>query len=429
MNRKRIKAIYFSSLKVFWQDKGSVFWVIAWPIMLVVLSAFVFIPPSTGQPIQLNLGVINNDTSNTPFNGEKLVEILKSVEYNGTKLFNVTEYHNITKLKEDVKKNRIDAAIIIPEGFGEKIMFTTAQLTIYVGGDSLYSIQINKGIIQGFFYEFSKRTAIQKVNMSITYMTQGGFLSNQTIQTPMGNISQKNLITQYLEGIAVPVNLTLIESPPEILSQRSLILGWYVLGAVGMVILYTGFMIGATAIIEEKEKGRLDRILSSPTTPSELLLGKMLFGLTILLLASMVILLTGYGLGAKIRWSPTSLSDLIVVIMFILIATMTINIGFLISLLTRTEKSAGNIGVMLGLILSFTAGIWFPKDWLPQILKGLANVFPITWGLDVIRNIMVYQIPLTELATDIARVMVAALVLFIMGVVSYKKTLSRYAEI
>lgn len=73
---------------------GSLFWIFIWPIILTLMVAYVFIPPSAGQPVTLDLGVVNLDHSESPFNGTIFIDVLKEIEYNGTKLFNVEIYDN-----------------------------------------------------------------------------------------------------------------------------------------------------------------------------------------------------------------------------------------------------------------------------------------------------------------------------------------------
>lgn len=39
----------------------------------------------------------------------------------------------------------------------------------------------------------------------------------------------------------------------------------------------------------------------------------------------------------------------------------------------------------------FTAGIWFPAEWMPELLRILAQIFPPTWVIDAVRAVMVYN--------------------------------------
>lgn len=430
MKWSHVKAFLIAGLKSFWHDKANVFWVIVWPIILVLMSAYVFIPPSAGQPVTLNLGVINYDRSITPFNGSKLIEILNQTEFNNVKMFNVIEYGNESLILNDLGKGKLDIGIVIPNRFGENITIDTSNLKVYIGGKNLYSMQVNRGFIQGFLYELSKKISFKKISITLQYVSSyEKSIANQTISIPGYNMSYSEFLKKYLIGVAMPINVTMLEKPPKIFSERPLILGWYVLGAVGMSLLYTGFITGATAIVAEKERSRLDRILSTPTSETELLLGKLLLGLTILLITAVIVIFSGLVVGAKFIWNPLNPVYWLVILNFLLIGIMTISIGFLLSLVTKTSKSAENLGVMLGLLLAFTAGIWFPREWMPKAIRVLADIFPVTWSLDTIRSIMLYNISMEEAITSTIKVAASAMIIFALGIVAYRKTLRRYAEI
>ncbi len=425
MRRGRIKAFLVVSIKSFFKDKGNVFWVIAWPIILVLMSAYIFIPPSAGSPMTMKLGVVNHDTSSAPFNGSSLIEVLSSVEYNGTRLFKVKVYKAEEDMLGDLDKGRLDAGIIIPRGFGDNLTLGTAQLKVYVSGSSIYSIQVNRGVLESFLCSFSREIGLRKASIALSYINES--FSNWPQATSL-NTSFKEFIYRFMVGLAEPINTTLVEKAPKAYTERPRILGWYVLGAVGMMMLYSGFSLGATAIVEEKEKGRLERILSTPSTPSDLLAGKMLSGLLLLLLSSIVIMFSGLAVGAEIRWNPLRPADLLVLLHFLMLGVMTISMGFLLSLVSKTTRGAGNLAVGLGLLLSFTAGIWFPKEWMPGALRMLADAFPPTWSLDAVRDIVVYRAELGDVLLPTLESLAATLLLFLLGIEAYRRIIRRYVE-
>ena len=85
-----IKAFIIKELKLTFRSKASIFWIIAWPAIWLLMTAYVFVPPATGQPMTLKVGVVNYDVGSTsPFNGTTLIQILNESEYRGAKLFQV----------------------------------------------------------------------------------------------------------------------------------------------------------------------------------------------------------------------------------------------------------------------------------------------------------------------------------------------------
>ncbi len=423
----RVKSIAKTYYKGFLRDKSSVFWVILWPILLLILTAFVFVPPSAGRPLEMDVGVINMDHSQTPFNGSALVDILNKTEVNGTRIFNVRLLDNTSKLRNLLQKGKLDAGLIIPEGFGKNIMYGSANLTVLVGGESQYDLQVHRAVITEFFAGISKEIAYRKVAIMLQYISNMSF-ANQTLSLEGKKLPLIDLIKNYMYGLVEPLNTTYKTVAPKAVMFRKYILGWYALGAVGMMMLYTGFVIGATAIAEEKDKRRLKRLMSTPISETDLLAGKMLGGFIILLISSIITLVVAIALHAKLTWNPKNPVDWLVPLHYIYIAVMTISIGFLIALVSETEKGASNLAVMLGLILAFIAGVWFPSSWMPGPLRALAHYFPVTVSLDAIRKIVVYSSGMRELLYPTLYSTFSSIILFVIGVFSYKKTLRKYIE-
>jgi len=100
----------------------------------------------------------------------------------------------------------------------------------------------------------------------------------------------------------------------------------------------------------------------------------------------------------------------------------------LLSLAAKTVRSATNLSVVIGLMLAFMAGIWLPKWWLPKWMQILADIFPGAWAIDVARSILVYEAELAEVAGRALEVLVAAIAIYLLGVLAYRKILRRYAE-
>ena len=166
-----VKAFIIKELKLTFRSKASIFWIIAWPAIWLLMTAYVFVPPAVGQPMTLKVGVVNYDVGSTyPFNGTTLIQILNESEYRGAKLFQVKVYENETLMLEDIRKGRLDGGFMIPKGFGENIIFGQARLKVYVGARSLQSAQIAESILRGFIQGLNNGISIRKVNETLRYI-------------------------------------------------------------------------------------------------------------------------------------------------------------------------------------------------------------------------------------------------------------------
>jgi len=426
-----VKAFMVKSLKLTFRSKADVFWIFAWPAIWLLMSAYVFIPPAAGQPMTLTMGVVNHDASAFPVNGSLMINILNRSEYQGVRLFDVQLYENESLMIEDIRKGKLDGGLVIPEKFGEKLIFGQTELKIYVGARDPQTAQITEYILRGFIENLNREFSIRKINETLRYMeiyASKYIPKNFTISTN-GNLSWMDSMDEWMRGIAQPINASFIGIKPEALVTRSSILGWYTFGALGMSILYPGLIMGSAMAVEEKEEGTLRRILASPSTATDMLVGKTLAGLVILGLMSAFMMILGiYLCGAKIAWNPARIEHWIAAVMIPLIALMMMGLGMMLSLVSKSLKAASNLSVAIGLMLAFTAGIWFPKGWLPAWMQVIGAAFPGTWAIDVARSILVYGAGFSEVAVDAAKVAIATAVVYSLGVIAYKKVLRRYAE-
>ena len=410
-----VKAFIVRDLLEVFRSKEVMFWMIAWPIFWVLLSAYVFVPPSTEQPMTLSVGVINYDVgSSSPMSGERFIEILNTTKYKDVKLFKVKIYENETKMIEDIRKGRLDGGFVIPKNFGEDIIIGQAKLRVYIGVRDIRSAQIIGAILRGFVEGMNKAISIRKIEETLKYVPE--------------NISE--FIRSWGLGIAMPINATFIEVKPKVFISRATIVGWFTIGALGMSMLYSGLSIGSLMVVGEKDRGTLKRLLASPMTSTEMLLGKTLAGLIMLAIMSLLVIIAGYTLcGARIVWNPTKLEHWLVPLLLMVAALITIGLGSLLSLLARSVRGASALSTVLGLMLSFFAGIWFPKWMMPTWMRIFADVFPATWAIDAIREIMVYEAEVGEIIHKVIGSIIAAIIAYGSGIIAYRYLLRKYAEV
>jgi len=420
MRVKPIKSFIIKELKLSFRDKENIFWIFAWPILWIILTSAIFVPPTVGKPLTLKVGVINNDYNSTaPFNGTLLVNILNNTDYQNVRIFDVREYDNLTKLIDDVKKDTLDAGIIIPSKFGERVIYGQSNLKIYIYGGDIRKGQIISSILNSYFQKFNLEISYKKTEYTMKYIKKYVSIHGEF------NLSQYE---EFLRGIALPMNISYEKLTPSIMNKRETILGWYTFGAIGMVMLYTGFSLGALMVLEERDKGTLRRLLSTPSTPSEMLIGKTISALIILGLASILSIAVGISVGSRIIWNPYNPFHWLVILIFILIAIFTIGFGLIISITTKSSKGASGLAVIIGLFLSFIAGIWLPEWMLPNWMHILADIFPPTWGIDIIRNILVYNAPFKEVYLPMLKLLIASVITYLIGIFIYNMLIRKYAE-
>jgi len=163
----------------------------------------------------------------------------------------------------------------------------------------------------------------------------------------------------------------------------------------------------------------LKRLLSTLASETDLLIGKTISGIIVLGLSALV---------AIILWKPLNVAHWLVPPLLIMAALISIGIGIILSMFTKTSHGASSLSVILGLMLAFTTGIWFPIEWLPLWMRFLAKIFPVTWAIDAIRSIIVFNAPLSEVATNIMKIVASVIAVYYISIIVYRRLIRKYIE-
>ncbi|MEM2465332.1 MAG: ABC transporter permease, partial [Candidatus Bathyarchaeia archaeon] len=131
---------------------------------------------------------------------------------------------------------------------------------------------------------------------------------------------------------------------------------------------------------------------------------------------------------AKIYWSPLRAEHWIAPIMLLVLASLTLGMGSLLSLIVKSVGGASSLSTSLGLMLAFLTGIWFPREWFPAWMRILADYSPATWAVDAIRDVIIFETGLMEVVHYVIGAALAALAVLAVGVMIYRRMLRKYLE-
>jgi len=420
MNIRAILSIAWSDTLHVFRVKSVIFWTIIFPVLLVLISAFVWFNPE--QTVTYTIGLIDQDHSNGT---QWLLEAFSYAKIDNKSLFKVKEYTNLTVALDDLLKDKLDAVLLVPEGFTKNITSGfSANLKFYVSAKNPTKSMIVKSVIEGFMTRFSKELAKRKIDVMLRYVL---LYANMT---GVVNETVEEYIKLLFEGVVEPVNLTVEEVQPKGVSvTRENLIAWAVVGIIAVESLFIGLTRGSTVIVEEKEYGTLYRLLASPITGWELLTGKTLGVLVAVALAGIASTVTGIALGARILFNPLNPASWIALAMIVLTTLFFTGLGLILSMIARSEAGAVALSNALAFTLMFTSGVWWPpKEWLPEPLKTIAYHNPATLAVDAARNILAYNQGLEEILPTMPFIITGTIIVYVIGVIVYKKLLSKIIE-
>ena len=146
----------------------------------------------------------------------------------------------------------------------------------------------------------------------------------------------------------------------------------------------------AGSILQEKQQGTRDRILTLPVSWVTLLLGKITVYLLVCLAQFIVMIAIGIYLLPQITaLPPLSLDVNLLALVAITLASGLAAVGFgmLIGTLSSTFNQAAPIGSTLVVILAILGGIFVPNYMMPELVSKISFISPMRWGSDAYYNI------------------------------------------
>jgi len=162
---------------------------------------------------------------------------------------------------------------------------------------------------------------------------------------------------------------------------------------VGVILTMTMTLFTAVAIVRERERGNLEMLITTPVRTPELMVGKILpYMLLGMLQVTLVV-----GIGAILFDVPVRGSLLDVYAVSIIFVTATLGLGLLISTLVQTQFQAFQLTFFTFLPQILLSGFMFPFDGMPRPAQWLAQVFPLTHFIRIIRGIMLRGASFTEI--------------------------------
>lgn len=201
---------------------------------------------------------------------------------------------------------------------------------------------------------------------------------------------------------------------PEAVTQYNI-----VPGLMGVVLTMTMVMITALAITRERERGTMENLLSMPTRPEEVMLGKIvpyiLVGyvqITLILLAARLVFHVPIMGNAFLLFALAS----------IFIAA-NLSVGITFSTVATNQLQAVQMSFFFFLPSLLLSGFMFPFRGMPRWAQGLGEIFPLTHFLRIVRGIMLKGNGLAELWPHAWPIALFTLLVLFIGAKRYRQTL------
>jgi ABC-2 type transport system permease protein len=338
-------ALTAANLRSFVRDRAALFWTLAFPVVFVILFGTIF----SGGSSDFSLGWVDQD--GTPpvaalreaFTANAPVELVDST---------------LEDARAKMTAGDLDGIIVIPKGLADAV--AAGQ-----GGQPGAPVTIT------VITDPSRSSTSQAVLQMATGLVMGANIQLSGA-TPLLTVASESLQTGRLSSVSFFV--------PSILAMALMQLG----------------IFAAIPLVQQREKGILKRLNTTPL-PRWALVGSNIL-VRLLIAAAQTLIIVGIGiavLGVEITGNPLAIAGFVV-----LGALAFTSIGYVIASFARTEEAANGMTSIVQFPLMFLSGIFFPLEIMPEWLRGVATFLPLTYLGDALRQTMVGGTAFAPLGVD-----------------------------
>lgn len=190
-------------------------------------------------------------------------------------------------------------------------------------------------------------------------------------------------------------------------------------GLCGVILNLTLVLFTAVAIVRERERGNMELLITTPIRSLELMIGKIVPYMLIGYLQATIIIVLGVWLfDVPIQGS---LGEFYVGIGLFVISTLTL--GLVISTLASNQFQAFQLTFMSFLPQMLLSGFMFPFEGMPRPAQWLAELFPLTHFLRIVRGIVLRGADLELLWMDVWPLAAFFAVFLLLATIRFNKRL------
>jgi len=366
------------------REPAFLFMLVLFPVMLTVAFGTSFGAVGGSQVSQFKVGLValgGNTTSSTHF----------SQDLTASGAFMVSLYPDNATAQSALVQGQLQALILLPSGFNQSVQSFRAH--------------------PGEPGEWTNSTVS-------VYLDRGSALTAEAIPPMLTQVLDQGVLGVKARAEATPLSFS---SPSEVTVKGTSVFQSFAPGLFAFASIYM-IMIVAQSYTIDRETGVLGRILVTPTSSADIVMGSVLSYLVVAVVQALLVFACVYALGYHPVAGITGL-----VLGFVIVAVFALcNIGF--GLITAAvSKSAG---AATGISFAFLMPQLFLGTFVGSALSPTAQeagrFLPAYYVTDALTSLWTRGASVTSLAvvTDLAAVIVSSLIILAAGVMIFRRSRS-----
>ena len=346
--------------KRFFRDKTAIFFTIGFPLIFLFVFGSL---NSNNSSVSFNVALINNSDSSFAKDFQKNLEEGDTIKVN-------KEVTSLDEAKEKMTRSELDAAIILPEGFGD-----TKEGQKYPSGEAKVVYTQNN----------------QQSGVALTSILE----------------SQFKQVNEKLVPSDAPFKVA-----NEELNENSLSAFDYTFaGLLGFAIIGMGIFGPINVFPELKKMGILRRLSTTPLRVWQYFVSTMI-GQAIIGLVSIAIMfiiaIAVFHLQVVGNWFELAA-------FVVLSIAMILGIGLALGGWAKNERQVAPLANIIVFPMMFLSGTFFPRFLMPEWLQNISAFLPLTPVIDGIRLITTEGMHLVQILPQVGMVVAWLAVIYIIA--------------
>lgn len=382
----KVLAIVKTELTRTFRWRASIFFLLIMPMGLILLLGVAFGNSAT------RVGVVQKENGQL---ANQLVAALGDQPGLDTK-----SYDGLDSLEKAVERGYVSAGVLL-------------------GADYDQHLQAGKAVTIRYFARPDSSAPQIRVALESAVAAQGSSLiAARIVRSEQGTTFKSALRRVNAVKAASPVDVSLLAAGGGKYPTGG---GQFQQSASTQLLLFAflSALNGAAWLIEMRRLGVARRMLSTPSSSREIMLGIVLGRWVITLLQSAVIVFFSW-LIFSVNWGDPFGTGAIILI-FSLVA---VGAGVLIGALCSSPQQAGPIAMIVGLVFAAIGGSMEPLQFFPTTMRKIAHITPHAWANDAFGTLLSNGGNLSSVWLDIAVLGAYAVVLLTLATWRLRRVLT-----
>jgi ABC-2 type transport system permease protein len=392
----RILDIAAKDLMQILRDRKTFLFLLIMPIAFTFLFGFAFggFSKIVRDP-RLPVAVINED------GGDLSLRLVSLLEKSEVIVVKQDGKQTLAETEKSLTKGSLAGILVIPAGYSDSLRTgSLPRLTLETDTTQTAGMTVQSEVLAAANRLTSAVQTARIVGQTSSAFTPAFEQALAGWDNPPIRIETANAVLEIKDKVSSQV-MSLAHTSPGMMLQFAI----------------AGLLTCSTVIVNERKTRSLQRLLTTATKRSHILLGHYL-AIFVLLFAQFLVLIVFGQLILKVDYFRLPAATLLVAFTSSLCIAA---LGLLIGVLARSEEQAIAFSLIPMFLFAGLGGAWTPLEYTSATFQAIGHVTPVAWAMDGFKNITVRLLGFESVLIPSAALAGYALLFFLLAVWRFRR--------